>query len=219
MLTVTTFGDSILDCSHYNAHRVDPAGLLVSNRDDLFPEFRGRDLTARLGDVRLDRRAVDGSTVDDLPRQARGLRVEGPAVALVTVGGNDLLRGLVDDSGPGVAAFVRKLTAFLDALPIRPVALGTVYDPTFGDDDAAGGTFRDPRRARANFDRVNAALADLAPRYGVLADIHTHFLKGRPDWFVNVIEPSLRGASEVRRCFLDAIERVGLSSPEGISRP
>ncbi len=111
-----------------------------------------------------------------------------------------------------VAVFVRKLTAFLDALPIRPVAVGTVYDPTFGDDDAAGGAFRDPRKARANFDRVNAALADLAPQSGVLADIHAHFLAGRPDWFVNVIEPSLRGASEVRRCFLDAIERAGLAS-------
>ncbi|HEY2158913.1 MAG TPA: SGNH/GDSL hydrolase family protein [Isosphaeraceae bacterium] len=210
MLTVTTFGDSILDCAHYNVHRVDPAGLLVTNRDDLFPEFRGRDLTTRLGDVRLDRRAVDGSTVDDLPRQARGLRVEGPALALVTVGGNDLLRGLVEDSGPGVDTFIRKLKAFLDALPIRPVALGTVYDPTFGDDDAAAGAFRDPVRARANFDRVNAALTDLAPEYGVLADIHAHFLTGRPDWFVRTIEPSLIGASEVRRCFLGAADRGGL---------
>ncbi|HWE37462.1 MAG TPA: SGNH/GDSL hydrolase family protein [Isosphaeraceae bacterium] len=212
MLTVTTFGDSILDCAHYNAHRVDPAGLLVANRDDLFPEFRGRDLSTRLGDVRLDRRAVDGSTVDDLPRQARGLRVEGPALALLTIGGNDLLSGLVDDTGPGVEAFVRELTAFLDALPIRPVALGTVYDPTFGIDEAAAGAFRDPRRARANFDRVNAALVELAPLYGVLADIHAHFLTGRPDWFVNAIEPSLRGASEVRRCFLDAVERAGVLS-------
>jgi lysophospholipase L1-like esterase len=215
MLSVTTFGDSILDCARYNAHGVDPAGLLVTNRDDLFPEFRGRDLTTRLGDVRPDRRAVDGSTVDDLPRQARGLRVEGPALALVTIGGNDLLRGLVNDSGSGVAAFVRKLTAFLDALPIRPVMLGTVYDPTFGDDAAAAGAFRDPLRARTNFDRVNAAVADLVPEYGVLADIHAHFLEGRPDWFVNVIEPSLRGASEVRRCFLDAIERAGLASCRG----
>ena len=169
-------------------------------------------MTTRVVDVRLGRRAVDGSTVDDLPRQARGLRVEGPAVALVTVGGNDLLGGLVDDAGPGIAAFAGKLTAFLDALPIRPALLGTVYDPTFGDDARAGGSFRDPKRARANFDRMNATLKGLAPKYGALADIHAHFLQGRPDWFVNTIEPSLIGASEVRRCFLDAIERAGLSS-------
>ncbi len=210
MFTLYTFGDSILDCARYNAHRVDPAGLLVSNRDDLFPEFRGRDLTARLGGVGLERRAVDGSRIDDLPRQARALRVDGPALALLTVGGNDLLGGLIDDDGPGIPAFARELAAFLDALPIRPVVLGTVYDPTFGIDDPAGNTFRDPIRARANFDRMNAALSELAPKYGVLADIHAHFLTGRPDWFVNVIEPSLRGASEVRRCVLSAIEGGGV---------
>ena len=149
MLTVFTFGDSILDCAHYNEARVDPAGLLVANRDDLFPEFRGRDLTTRLGgDVRLERRAVDGSRVGDLPRQARGLRVDGPALAILTVGGNDLLGGLIDDDGTGIPAFARKLAAFLDVLPIPPrIVLGTVYDPTFGDDDAAGDVFPDPIRA------------------------------------------------------------------------
>src|SRR5947209_9108858 len=116
MLTVYSFGDSILDCAHYNEARVDPAGLLVANRDDLFPDFRGRDLTTRLGGaVRLERRAVDGSRVGDLPRQARGLRVDGPALALVTIGGNDLLGGLIDDDGPGIPTFARKLAAFLDA--------------------------------------------------------------------------------------------------------
>jgi acyl-CoA thioesterase-1 len=210
MFTLYTFGDSILDCAHYNAHRVDPAGLLVANRDDLFPEFRGRDLSTRPGGARAGRRASDGSRVDDLPRQLRGLRVDGPSLAVITIGGNDLLGGLIDDDGPGIPAFARELTAFLDALPIRPVVLGTVYDPTFGDDDAAGARFPDPKRARGNFDRMNATLREIAPKYGALADLHAHFLTGRPDWFVNTIEPSLRGASEVRRCVIEAIERGGL---------
>lgn len=214
MLTVTTFGDSILDCAHYNAQRVDPAGLLVANRDDLFPEFRRLDLSSRLnGEVRLVRRAGDGATVDDLPRQARGLSPAGDALALVTIGGNDLIGGLLHDDGPGFAAFEVALIAFLDALPIRPVLLGSVYDPTFGDDRAAEGLlWGDLPRARANFDRMNALLARVAPTYGVLADLHAHFLTGRPDWFVNTIEPSLRGASEVRRVFLTAIDAVGLPS-------
>ncbi len=213
MLTVYTFGDSILDCAQYNPERVDPAGLLVANRDDLFPEFEGCDLATRLhGEVRLERRARDGSTVDDLPAQARGLDIDGPALALLTVGGNDLLRGLLGDDGRGFAAFARKLTAFLDALPIRPVLLGTVYDPTFGDDRQAEGSLSvDPPLARANFDRMNATLAEVAPRYGVLIDIHDHFSRaGRPDWLTRVIEPSLVGASEVRRCFLRAITHGGV---------
>ena len=50
--------------------------------------------------------------MDGLPRQVAGLgKPPGPAVALLTVGGNDLLSGLAADDGPGVKAFERKLLA------------------------------------------------------------------------------------------------------------
>ena len=207
MLTIITLGDSILDCARYNDHGVDPAGLLVANRDELFPEFRGRDLTTRLGEVKLVRKAVDGSTVDDLHTQARGLDTNDNSIAVLTIGGNDLIRGF-RDGGLDVPTFARKLTRFLDALPIRPVLLGTVYDPTFDDDETYGNVLRldDPTEARANFNALNAALAEIAPRYGTRVDIHAHFLTGRPDWYIRTIEPSLVGASEVRRCLLEATE-------------
>ncbi len=208
MLTVRTFGDSILDCARYNEHRVDPGRLLVENDDALFPEFRGRDLSHR-GETRLDHRAVDGSVVDDLPDQVDGLVVDGPSIALLTIGGNDLLMGLLDDRGPGIEEFARKLGRFLEALPIRPVLIGTVYDPTFGDDDLNVFGVA-PAWGRENHRRINASLAELAKAYGALVDLHRHFLKGRPDWFTRTIEPSLTGASEVRRCFLEAIEAGGL---------
>ncbi len=207
MPTVHTFGDSILDCAHYNPHRVDPGLLLVRNVDPLFPEFRGRDLASR-GPAHLAHHAVDGSTVADLPAQARGLRVEGPSVALLTIGGNDLLMGLLSDPGPGIDDFAIDLDAFLNALPIRPVLIGTVYDPTFGD-DALNVFGIDPARGRANHRRLNGVLDGLAGRYGHLVDLHAHFLTGGPDWYVRTIEPSALGASEVRRCFLEAIEALG----------
>ena len=206
MRSIYTFGDSVLDCARYNDHGVDPVGLLVRNRDDLFPEFRGRDLTTRFGEISVVRRAVDGSTVSDLPAQLENLAIEAPAIAVVTCGGNDLIRGF-REGGLDVGRFIARLSEFLDALPIRPVYLGTVYDPTFGDDTTYGNILRlnDPSRARANFDNLNASLTALATKYGALVDLHAHFLKGRPDWFVRMIEPSLEGASEVRRCLLDAI--------------
>ena len=200
MRSLYTFGDSILDCGRYNPYGVHPAALLLRNDDRLFPEFRGRDLHAR-GPARLEHRAVDGATVSGLPAQARGLSVEGEAVALLTIGGNDLLGGLVVDGGPGVRAFARALDAFLDRLPIRPVLIGNVYDPTFGD-DARNFLGVEPALARANHRRLNDALAEAAGRYGTLVDLHAHFLTGDPSWFAEVIEPSLIGASEVRRCFL-----------------
>jgi hypothetical protein len=206
VLTVYTFGDSILDCRVYNAFGVHPGELIVRNDDALFPEFRGRDLQSRRP-ARLEHRAVDGATVSGLPPQARKIRPEGECVALVTVGGNDLLLGLAADSGPGIRAFEAALEDFLRSLPIRPVLLGTVYDPTFGD-DRLNFLGMDPRVARANHTRVNDVIGALAERHGRLADLHAHFLTGDPSWFTQIIEPSLTGASEVRRVFLAAIESV-----------
>ncbi len=200
MLTLYTFGDSVLDCGRYNDFGLDPGRLLVRNDDRLFPEFRGQDLSSH-GPARLEHRAVDGATVANLPFQMRDLSRAGESVAILTVGGNDLLQGLLVDDGRGIRAFASALDSFVRDLPIRPVLLGNVYDPTFGD-DSRDFTGVDPALARENHRRVNAAIAEVAERYGTLVDIHAHFLTGDPTWYTQTIEPSLRGASEIRRCFL-----------------
>jgi acyl-CoA thioesterase-1 len=203
-VTLHTFGDSVLDCGRYNERGIHPGQLMVRNDDALFPEFRRRDLQSR-GGATLEHHAVDGSTVDDLDEQVRGLRRGRHPVAIVTVGGNDLLRGLARDTGPGLKAFEATLDSFLRALAIRPVVLGTVYDPTFGDDSRNFlGVPADI--ARANHRRVNDIIAALAQRHGRLADLHGHFLRGDPTWFTRTIEPSLTGASEVRRVFLASLD-------------
>lgn len=200
MLTLYTFGDSILDCGWYNDLGLNPGQLLVRNDDQLFPEFRGRDLSAR-GPARLAHRAVDGATVAGLPVQAQDVSPRGESVAILTVGGNDLLQGLLLDRGPEIDAFAVTLEAFVASLPIRPILLGNVYDPTFGD-DSLNFTGVSPGLARHSHRRLNRLIAEVAARYGALVDLHAHFLTGDPSWFTGIIEPSLRGASEVRRCFL-----------------
>ncbi|HEY9763608.1 MAG TPA: SGNH/GDSL hydrolase family protein [Trichocoleus sp.] len=200
MVTLYTFGDSILDCGRYNDLGVHPGQLLVQNDNRLFPEFEGQDLTSR-GSARLEHRAVDGATVSGLPSQARNLRVEGPAIAIITIGGNDLLQGLIQDTGPGITAFANALDTFIQGLPIRPVLLGNVYDPTLGD-DSRNFLGIDAAIARRNLRRINTAIGEIASRHGQLVDLEAHFLKGDPSWFTAIIEPSLRGASEVRRAFL-----------------
>ena len=208
-MIVYTFGDSILDCGHYNAHGVSPGGLVVRNDDRLFPEFAGRDLASK-GPARLEHLAVDGSTVDDLKGQVEMVTVpkDEPSLAMVTIGGNDLIRGLLVDTGPGVAAFAGALRKFLAGLSVGRIYVGNVYDPTFGD-DARNFTGLPSPLARAAHRRVNEAIGEVAARHGVLVDLHAHFLKGDPSWMVNVIEPSLVGASEVRRCFWEAMEEEG----------
>lgn len=200
MVTLYTFGDSILDCGRYNEFGVHPGQLLIQNDDRLFPEFQGQDLVSR-GTARLEHRAQDGATVEGLPSQAQGLRVEGRAIALITIGGNDLLRGLVRDPGTGMATFANALDTFVRQLPIRPVLLGNVYDPTLGK-DSLNFLGVDPAIARKNLQRMNTTIQAIAHRYGRLVDLHAHFLKGDLSWFTATIEPSLRGASEVRRAFL-----------------
>jgi lysophospholipase L1-like esterase len=200
MLTLYTFGDSILDCARYNELGVHPGQLLVQNDDRLFPEFEGQDLQSR-GAARLEHRARDGATVTGLQSQAQELPVQGRGLALITIGGNDLLRGLIRDTGEGIAAFSDALDLFVQRLPIRPVLLGTVYDPTFGD-DRRNFLGVEPAVGRKNLQRINAVIENIASRYGHVVDLHAHFLTGDPSWFTATIEPSLRGASEVRRAFL-----------------
>lgn len=209
MITLYTFGDSILDCGHYNEFGVHPGSLIVHNDDDLFPEFAGLDL-ATAGPARLDHRALDGATLLDLQEEAAGIEVDGPAIAIMTIGGNDLLMGLLADRGLGIKGFARGLDDFLRRLPFRPVVLGTVYDPSFGD-DSANFVGLDPALGRDNHLRVNRVLEEMGTRYGALADLHAHFLTGDPSWFTRTIEPSLRGASEVRRCFLPHVLRFAES--------
>ena len=200
MVTLYTFGDSILDCGRYNEFGVHPGQLLVQNDDRLFPDFQGQDLASR-GAARLEHRARDGSTVQALTAQAKDLHVEGTAIALITIGGNDLLQGLMQDTGTGMTAFAKALETFVQQLPIRPVLMGTVYDPTMGD-DRRNFSGVDPTIARKNLQRINTIIRDIADRYGQCVDLYAHFLKGDPCWFTATIEPSLRGASEIRRAFL-----------------
>ena len=200
MLTLYTFGDSILDCGRYNEEGTHPGQLLVQNEDRLFPEFQGQDLSSR-GQARLEHRARDGATIEDLPSQAESLRVEGQALALITIGGNDLLRGLIRDTGTGMGSFANALDRFVQQLPIRPVLLGNVYDPTLGDDER-NFVGVEAEIARKNLQQMNRIIQEIASRYGQLVDLYAHFLTGDPSWFTATIEPSLRGASEVRRAFL-----------------
>jgi hypothetical protein len=106
--------------------------------------------------------------------------------------------------------FEASLREFLDGLHGRRVLIGAVYDPTFGD-DSRNFLGVDAKVARANHRRVNAILGAAAARHGALVDLEAHFLRGDPSWFTRTIEPSLHGASEVRRAFWPSV-RAGLAT-------
>jgi hypothetical protein len=207
MATVHTFGDSILDCGRYNDHGVTPAGLLARNDDALFPAFHRRDLETILGHpVQVVARATDGATVADLPRQLRGHRPPAGAITLLTIGGNDLLQGQHTDGSTLLRQFATALREALTQVAHTQLFVGNVYDPSFGHDER---NFLDidPAVARRAHAAVNDILASETARVGgTLVDLHAHFLGGDETWFTRTIEPSLTGASEVRRAFLAAWE-------------
>ena len=115
---------------------------------------------------------------------------------------------------------VRRYTDLVDTvrdeLQRAPLVLTTVYDPTDGTGrlpglDAYG------RLPLEHLDRFNDHVRNIAgatPR-AVLADVHRHFLghgvtAPEPErwyWRRNLIEPSARGASEIRRVWWEALDR------------
>ncbi len=207
------------------------ASLLFANDDQAWPDFRGTDLRTLCPGIRFHSLAVDGGVTThvldrQLPRLGNGDRR--PTLVTLTVGGNDLLQLLRPGAGaPGpedADRILGTIATILDRLerlfPGRAVLVGTVYDPSDGGPWLMGRPLGPAERAI--LDRLNDGLRDLATRKErvVLADIAAHFAGhglSAPTaeqwyWPHMVIEPSARGASEVRRLWLQSL---GIGGPDG----
>ncbi len=127
---------------------------------------------------------------------------------MLTIGGNDLLQGMLFASQREWDAWFVEYERVLERCPVRPLFVGNVYDPTFGDATAEahflaiGSAAQLRQRLRA----FNQQLALSAARAGaIVIDLHQRFLRGDPSWVTEVIEPSSAGASEIRRAFLQPV--------------
>ena len=207
--------------------RLDPLGaasLLLKNDDSRWPEFRGKDLTSTSRGVRILNLAEDGATIDDvtteeLARMGHDSNDPGILVTL-TIGGNDLLGAL--GAGNRLDQIVRRIIAqytelvatIREELPNATLVLTTVYDPTDGTGRLPGleGLGRLPLEYLDRFnDHVRGTV--VAGERMQLADVHRHFLghgvtareADRWYWKRSMIEPNARGASEIRRVWLEAL--------------
>lgn len=210
------------------------ASLLHRNDDDRWPDFETRDLTALHPDVRLTDLAEDGATTTrvlgiQLPRIPN--HIEEPALITVTAGGNDLL-ALLDltpwvDQQPSVGSesrqvAVHKVARLLERIvqrirnrfPASTLLVATVYDPSDGTGklDEGGPVRPEAVEALHAFNDRVRQLQDGA-RIRVV-DLHDHFMghglteprrRDRWYWSHSIIEPSARGAHEVRRLWWRAI--------------
>ena len=210
--------------------RLDPLGaaaLLYRNDDLRWPELRGQDLTHGSPDVEFLNLAEDGVMIDDvateeLARLGRDARDPGILITL-TAGGNDLLDALAASEGldKAVTRIVRRYTDLVDTvrdeLLRATLVLTTVYDPTDGTGRLPG-LDANGRLPLEHLDRFNDHVRDTAGTTpgAVLADVHRHFLghgvtAPEPErwyWRQNLIEPSARGASEIRRVWWEALDQL-----------
>lgn len=207
------------------------ASLLYRNDDRRWPEFAGRDLTSHCDGIEWTDLAMDGAVVrtvleSQIPRLPDP--IDEPSLVTLTIGGNDFLRllgpghgegeraaaaraSVVDDIASGFRVVIERLR---ERLADATIIAGTVYDPTDGT-----GVLRDGTERTAVLDALhdlNDRLETIAGGAGVrTVDIHGHFLghglsqddaSERWYWDPMIIEPSAKGASEVRRLWLEEIE-------------
>jgi len=216
------------------------ASLLWRNRDEDFPAWAGRDLTARDPTARLVLLASDGATASMVAGEQLGrLRRLGviPTLATVTMGGNDLLAAYGDASAARraigtVADNGRRLLAGLRDLmgPEAPIVIATVYDPSDGSGDTGRLGLPPWPEALELLAGLNRALRTLAEDHRALvADVHARFLghglaagdptqlAARPPdrglWYCGLIEPNAWGASEIRAAFWETLGRADTEWP------
>ena len=202
-------GDSISIDEYAGGPGRGGASLFARNRDDDFPEWRGRDLAALHPGLQYHLLAMDGGTTQtlldlQLPRLERS--GVAPTVVTLTVGGNDLLQAYGDTHRA------------YDVVQL----VGTVYDPSDGSGDTSRLGLPKWPQAGDVLEALNTRLRTVAELHGArLADIHGHFLghglqagdpaqgDRRPDdrdlWYCNVIEPNAWGANGVRTAFWQAL--------------
>lgn len=191
------------------------ASLFHRNDDHHWPEYRGRDLVTRFPSIEVTDLTADGATTEDvvhrqLPRVAAS---NDETIVTVTAGGNDLLMNLRNPMAPsglvdGILARIDTIVKQLQRkLPGGRILIGTVYDPSDGMNVLNGERLD---REAEWLARLNDAIRSLP---GVtIIDIHRHFLghgltapaNERWYWSGLIFEPSARGASEVRRLWLEA---------------
>jgi lysophospholipase L1-like esterase len=210
------------------------SSLLFRNDDALWPEFTGRDLATRFPRLEFrnehdlsrpsryptDNFATDGATTGDVLTRQLPLVEPSHEETLVTLtaGGNDMLQVLHVARPPAelVTGMVSRLHRILREikarLPSSLVLVGTVYDPSDGTNDMGTGRLDAAARWLAEYNGAVREAVRTTPGT-ILADLERHFYghgvtapeRERWYWRELIVEPNARGASEVRRVWLECL--------------
>ena len=205
------------------------ASLLYRNAEAQWPDEVGQDLVSRYPGIEFTNLATDAATIGDvfggqLPELTPS---DEPTLITLTVGTHDLLSALANrPRGPLLEAIARDVGNAYDALvdairaerPEALVLLTTVVDPSDRTGVIPGVLSGAGKLPLSPLDSLNAHIRERAARgEGVaLADAYAHFLghgTAAPDedrwfWRRSLLEPNARGASELRRIWIETVERT-----------
>src|ERR1700733_15672249 len=205
------------------SNNVGASSLLYRNNASLWPEFQRQDLCTSHPDIRYFCLAEEGATTFDFldPDVLKLLNghQKAPMIVTITLGGNDILQLINRPENQLSADFdnlFERYDRFIDLvakmLPRAICILSSIYDPTDGSGVLPG---HDSFKERLVWlHRMNEHIEICSRGINALfADVHKHFLghglsapaDQRWYWAPNPIEPSARGASEIRRLWLDAL--------------
>ena len=200
--------------------RVGSASLLYRNNDELWPEFKGRDLHAA-GFDSIELLAQDGGRMPDVLGNQLPLASEDADLITLTIGGNDLLYLLEKfrsmEEIESEAGYLHKEYAWMiDRIhlhaPNAIIMCTSIFDPTDGTGLLRAGGAKVPIHLLYE---LNEAIEKTCGErsFTKFADVRKHFeghgISASDDqrwfWSGSVIEPSARGASEIRRVWLEAL--------------
>lgn len=205
------------------------ASLLYRNDDARWPEFAGRDLATTHPGIAFRSLVEEAATIGDVfgDQLAAAEESDAPTLVTLTVGANDLMSLLVRRPPAAVVrqaahdiaeAYEFLVDAVRRACPAATVLVATVCDPSDGSGRMPGVDSPQKPVPLEALAAVNAHIRTVAAGTpGVrLADLHAHFLghgtsaepKDRWYWRRSPLDPNARGASEVRRVWLDALEAL-----------
>jgi hypothetical protein len=205
------------------------ASLLYRNNEAYWPDEVGQDLVSRYPGIGFTNLATDAATIGDvfggqLPELTPS---DEPTLITLTVGTHDLLSALANrPRGALLEAIARDVANAYDALidaihaerPRALLLLTTVLDPSDRTGVIPGVLAEAGKLPSTALDVLNAHIRELAAARGdvALADAYVHFLghgttapeEDRWFWRRSLLEPNARGANELRRVWLDAVERA-----------
>jgi lysophospholipase L1-like esterase len=203
------------------------ASLFYRNAESHWPDEIGRDLVSRYPKIRFTNLATDAATIGDvfggqLPELESS---DDPTLITLTVGTHDILSALGNRPRTALLqAIARDVTnaydALVDAVRIaRPdsfLLLTTAPDPSDRTGVIPGVLSEAGKLPLSALDALNANIRTLAANRDdiALADAYLHFLghgttapeADRWFWRRSLIEPNARGANELRRVWLDALD-------------